>query len=186
MLPAAAPAPRVRVGPAHVPRPAPRAHGDARRAHAAPRPAARPAVRPRRRARADHRCGVPSPDCAPRVMGLNVLGGELEPCGFDPLTGFYRDGCCDTGAEDAGVRRVCGDDRAVPRVLDRGGKRSPSTPRPEFGFAGLPATAGACARRAGRRRSRRASRRRCISPPRTPAPSSGARSRRLCTYAVDV
>jgi uncharacterized protein len=40
-------------------------------------------------------------------MGLNVLGGELEPCGLDPITGFYRDGCCTVGAEDVGVHAVC-------------------------------------------------------------------------------
>lgn len=37
----------------------------------------------------------------------NVLGGELEPCGTDPLTGFYRDGCCNTGPEDLGNHTVC-------------------------------------------------------------------------------
>ena len=37
----------------------------------------------------------------------NVLGGELEPCGFDPVTGFYRDGCCNTGPEDVGSHTIC-------------------------------------------------------------------------------
>ena len=37
----------------------------------------------------------------------NVLGGELEPCGTDPLTGFYRDGCCSTGPDDLGSHTVC-------------------------------------------------------------------------------
>jgi uncharacterized protein (DUF2237 family) len=40
-------------------------------------------------------------------MATNVLGGELEPCGTDPVTGFYRNGCCDTGADDAGAHVVC-------------------------------------------------------------------------------
>jgi uncharacterized protein len=40
-------------------------------------------------------------------MPKNVLGGELEPCSFDPLTGFYRDGCCHTGADDLGAHVVC-------------------------------------------------------------------------------
>ena len=40
-------------------------------------------------------------------MATNVLGGELQPCSTDPLTGFYRDGCCNTGADDAGVHTVC-------------------------------------------------------------------------------
>jgi len=38
---------------------------------------------------------------------MNVLGGELEPCGTDPLTGFFRDGCCSTGPEDLGSHTVC-------------------------------------------------------------------------------
>ncbi len=36
-----------------------------------------------------------------------MLGGELESCGTDPMTGFHRDGCCDTDADDAGVHTVC-------------------------------------------------------------------------------
>jgi uncharacterized protein (DUF2237 family) len=41
------------------------------------------------------------------VSDRNVLGGPLEPCGSDPVTGFYRDGCCTTGDEDAGVHTIC-------------------------------------------------------------------------------
>ena len=37
----------------------------------------------------------------------NVLGGPLEPCGTDPVTGFYRDGCCSCGPEDVGLHAVC-------------------------------------------------------------------------------
>jgi uncharacterized protein len=68
-------------------------------------------------------------------MAHNVLGGDLETCGTDPMTGFYRTGCCDTGAEDGGVHTVC----AVVTVeflrfsMDVGNDLS--TPRP--GFAGL-------------------------------------------------
>ncbi|HAY65146.1 MAG TPA: DUF2237 domain-containing protein, partial [Acidimicrobiaceae bacterium] len=40
-------------------------------------------------------------------MAKNVLGTELEDCGFDPLTGYYRDGCCNTGTGDLGVHTVC-------------------------------------------------------------------------------
>ena len=40
-------------------------------------------------------------------MARNVLGGELECCGSDPMTGFHRDGCCNTDAGDAGVHTVC-------------------------------------------------------------------------------
>ena len=43
---------------------------------------------------------------------LNVLGAELQPCGTDPLTGFFRDGCCNTGPEDVGLRRYGFDVRA--------------------------------------------------------------------------
>ena len=39
-------------------------------------------------------------------MARNVLGTELVPCNLDPVTGFYRNGCCDTGAEDVGVHAV--------------------------------------------------------------------------------
>jgi uncharacterized protein len=41
------------------------------------------------------------------VTELNVLGEPLEPCGTDPMTGFFRDGCCSTGPEDAGSHTVC-------------------------------------------------------------------------------
>ena len=40
-------------------------------------------------------------------MAINVVGGELKSCGEDPLTGFYRDGCCNTGGDDVGVHTVC-------------------------------------------------------------------------------
>ena len=43
----------------------------------------------------------------PDESELNVLGGPLEPCGTDPVTGFYRDGCCSTGPEDAGLHTIC-------------------------------------------------------------------------------
>jgi uncharacterized protein (DUF2237 family) len=70
-------------------------------------------------------------------VAKNVLGGDLEPCGFDPLTGFYRDGCCETGSEDAGVHVVCARMTAefLTFSIERGNDLS--TPRHEFGFAGL-------------------------------------------------
>ncbi|HUZ20713.1 MAG TPA: DUF2237 domain-containing protein [Acidimicrobiales bacterium] len=70
-------------------------------------------------------------------MAKNVLGGDLEPCGFDPLTGFYRDGCCNTGAEDLGVHTVCVQvsERFLTFSKDVGNDLS--TPQPSFGFAGL-------------------------------------------------
>ena len=44
---------------------------------------------------------------ATREKARNVLGGALETCGKDPVTGFYRNGCCDTGPDDYGVHVVC-------------------------------------------------------------------------------
>ena len=67
----------------------------------------------------------------------NVLGGELEPCSVDPLTGFFRNGCCETSHEDIGhAHRLRGDDRRVPGLLMAAGNDL-STPGPEFGFPGL-------------------------------------------------
>jgi uncharacterized protein (DUF2237 family) len=66
-------------------------------------------------------------------MAKNVLGGELEPCSFDPLTGFYRDGCCHTGADDAGAHVVCA--RVTSDFLEYSKEigNDLSTPRPGFG-----------------------------------------------------
>ena len=68
---------------------------------------------------------------------LNVLGSALEPCGTDPMTGFFRDGCCSTGPEDVGSHTVCAvmtrefleHQAAVGNDL--------VTPRPEWSFPGL-------------------------------------------------
>jgi uncharacterized protein len=68
---------------------------------------------------------------------LNVLGTPLEPCGVDPMTGFFRDGCCSTGPEDVGSHTVCAvmtrefleHQAAVGNDL--------VTPRPEWSFPGL-------------------------------------------------
>ena len=70
-------------------------------------------------------------------MGLNILGGELEPCSYDPLTGFYRDGCCNTGAEDAGVHVVCAVMTEEFLAFSMSVGNDLSTPHPEYGFAGL-------------------------------------------------
>ena len=67
----------------------------------------------------------------------NVLGGELVPCSLNPVTGFFRNGCCETGAHDVGMHTVCaimtkdflGFSKAMGNDL--------STPMPDFGFAGL-------------------------------------------------
>lgn len=70
-------------------------------------------------------------------QGRNVLGGQLESCGTEPLTGFYRDGCCSTGPEDTGSHTVCAVVSAEFLAHQRGVGNDLVTPRPEFGFAGL-------------------------------------------------
>lgn len=67
----------------------------------------------------------------------NVLGGELEPCGTDPVTGFFRDGTCTVGAEDVGVHGVCAvmTDEFLAHQQAIGNDLQ--TPRPEWGFPGL-------------------------------------------------
>lgn len=70
-------------------------------------------------------------------MAKNVLGTDLEPCSLDPLTGFYRNGCCDTGAEDMGVHTVCAEVTADFLEFSAAVGNDLSTPRPEHGFAGL-------------------------------------------------
>ena len=70
-------------------------------------------------------------------MAQNVLGEALEPCNFEPVTGFYRDGCCNTGAEDVGVHTVCTRVTADFLAFSASVGNDLSTPHPEFGFAGL-------------------------------------------------
>ena len=69
-------------------------------------------------------------------MALNVLGGELEPCSFDPLTGFYRDGCCESGGDDPGVHTVCAVMTLEFLEFSREQGNDLSTPMPEHGFRG--------------------------------------------------
>lgn len=68
---------------------------------------------------------------------LNVLGGPLEPCGDDPVTGFFRDGCCRTGPEDIGSHTVCA--VVTAQFLDHQRRTGNDlvTPRPEYEFPGL-------------------------------------------------
>ncbi len=70
-------------------------------------------------------------------MALNVLGTELLPCSYDPLTGFYRDGCCNTGADDVGSHLVCVKLTADFLAFSAGRGNDLSTPRPEYRFRGL-------------------------------------------------
>ena len=69
--------------------------------------------------------------------GRNVLGGELEPCGLDPLTGFFRDGSCRTGGQDVGVHAVCAVMTEEFLEFSSSVGNDLSTPRPEWGFPGL-------------------------------------------------
>ncbi|MEM1345210.1 MAG: DUF2237 domain-containing protein [Pseudomonadota bacterium] len=68
---------------------------------------------------------------------LNVLGAVLEPCSHDPLTGFFRNGCCDTNHQDAGSHTVCAVMTAEFLAFSKARGNDLSTPRPEFGFEGL-------------------------------------------------
>lgn len=68
---------------------------------------------------------------------VNVLGEPLEPCSTDPVTGFFRNGACDTCAEDRGSHTVCAVMTADFLVFSRSVGNDLSTPRPEFGFGGL-------------------------------------------------
>jgi hypothetical protein len=68
---------------------------------------------------------------------VNVLGEPLEPCSAAPLTGFFRDGCCNTGPMDRGLHTVCALMTAEFLALSKYLGNDLSTPRPEYGFAGL-------------------------------------------------
>ncbi len=70
-------------------------------------------------------------------MAKNVLGTELLPCSFDPLTGFYRNGCCDTGADDLGLHTVCIIATAEFLEFSRSVGNDLSTPIPEYSFPGV-------------------------------------------------
>ena len=67
----------------------------------------------------------------------NVLGGALEPCGTDPVTGFFRDGCCSTGPEDIGSHTVCAVVTAEFLAHQQRVGNDLVTPRPEYRFPGL-------------------------------------------------
>jgi uncharacterized protein (DUF2237 family) len=68
---------------------------------------------------------------------LNVLGERLELCSLKPMTGFYRDGCCNTGAEDVGSHTVCVVMTAEFLAFSKKAGNDLSTPVPAFGFPGL-------------------------------------------------
>lgn len=72
-------------------------------------------------------------------LALNVLGAPLVPCSYDPLTGFYRDGCCNTDLQDRGSHVICA--RVTQAFLDYSLRQGNDliTPRPEYRFRGLKA-----------------------------------------------
>ena len=72
-----------------------------------------------------------------KITGRNVLGGELQTCSANPLTGFYRDGCCRTGSEDHGLHTVCVVMTEEFLEFSQSRGNDLSTPHPEFGFPGL-------------------------------------------------
>jgi len=72
-----------------------------------------------------------------RTSDKNVLGTPLQLCSTDPMTGFTRTGCCETGVDDSGSHTVCAQmtDEFLAYSMSRGNDLS--TPRPEYGFVGL-------------------------------------------------
>jgi uncharacterized protein (DUF2237 family) len=71
------------------------------------------------------------------VPERNVLGGDLEPCGTDPLTGFYRDGCCSTGPDDLGSHTICAVVTSEFLEHQRSIGNDLGTPMPQHRFPGL-------------------------------------------------
>ncbi len=72
-----------------------------------------------------------------RDPDTNVVGGVLLPCSTDPVTGFFRDGCCSTGPEDFGSHTVCAVMTEEFLAFSRAAGNDLSTPHPEWGFPGL-------------------------------------------------
>jgi uncharacterized protein (DUF2237 family) len=68
---------------------------------------------------------------------MNVFGEPLLPCSLDPVTGFYRDGCCNTGYDDTGIHTVCVRVTTEFLAFSKSRGNDLSTPAPQFGFAGL-------------------------------------------------
>jgi len=67
----------------------------------------------------------------------NVLGGALEACSIKPMTGFFRNGCCDTSKEDVGSHTVCAVMTADFLAFSKAAGNDLSTPMPDYGFPGL-------------------------------------------------
>lgn len=78
-----------------------------------------------------------TPRIAQVEPSTNVLGAELAPCSTDPMTGFFRNGCCDTGPMDQGRHTVCAVMTEAFLDFSKSRGNDLSTPRPEFAFPGL-------------------------------------------------
>jgi uncharacterized protein len=74
---------------------------------------------------------------AGKEAGRNVFNEPLVPCSFDPLTGYFRDGCCRTDEQDTGTHVVCAIMTGAFLAFSRSRGNDLSTPRPEWGFSGL-------------------------------------------------
>ena len=110
-------------------------------------------------------------DERPRPTQRNVLGQPLAECSRRPLTGFFRNGCCETDASDRGAHVVCVQVTADFLAFSKQRGNDLTTPVRSSVFPGCnPATAGVCAPRAGAKRWRRAWRRKWCSAGRTNAP----------------
>jgi uncharacterized protein (DUF2237 family) len=72
-----------------------------------------------------------------RRPSINVLGGVLEPCSTRPVTGFFRNGCCDTGPGDFGSHTVCAVMTEAFLLFSKRAGNDLSTPMPDYGFPGL-------------------------------------------------
>ena len=71
------------------------------------------------------------------MTAKNILGGPLVLCSTDPMTGWQRDGCCNTDSNDHGLHTVCAEVTAEFLAFSQSAGNDLSTPRPEFGFPGL-------------------------------------------------
>ena len=71
------------------------------------------------------------------TIAKNVLGSALVPCSTEPMTGFFRDGCCNTSDQDLGAHTVCAEMTAEFLAFSKDAGNDLSTPHPEFGFPGL-------------------------------------------------
>ncbi|MCG8405109.1 MAG: DUF2237 domain-containing protein [Phycisphaerales bacterium] len=73
----------------------------------------------------------------PVAPSRNVLGGPLKTCSTEPMTGFYRNGCCHVGSDDLGVHAVCTEVTAEFLAFSKAAGNDLSTPMPQYGFPGL-------------------------------------------------